>query len=183
MPSLKKPVFSVDLRNDNKGSYEFGAIDLTKVKGGKLATIPVDAETGFWQFASTSFTVGGEKHQNPSASPAIADTGTSLLVVDDNVAQAYYSKVQGAQNDANAGGFTFPCDAKLPDLSVAMGDSYQAVIPGSEITFANVDQQTCFGAVQGNGGQGLQIFGDTMFKAQYVVFDGGNKALHVGPKA
>ena len=101
------------------------------------------------------------------------------------MAQAYYAQVQGAVNDAQAGGFTYPCTATLPDFGVAIGDSYVANVPGNQITFSTVDAAgtTCFGGVQSNGGATLQIYGDTMFKAQFVAFNGGNQSLGLAPKA
>lgn len=183
MGDLDMPVFTADLDPDGTGVYEFGKIDATKFQG-EMAWIPVNASSGFWQFASTKFAVGDQVMDNPTASDAIADTGTSLLLVDQAVAEAYYSQVQGAQNNAQVGGFIYPCDAQLPDMSVAIGDTYMAKIPGNQITFAAVDQAntTCFGGVQGNQGAGLQIFGDTMFKAQFVAFNGGNQSLGFGEK-
>ncbi|KAH7398387.1 aspartic peptidase domain-containing protein [Pyrenochaeta sp. MPI-SDFR-AT-0127] len=183
MNDLDMPVFTADLDPDGTGVYEFGKIDATKFEG-EMAWIPVKAESGFWQFASTKFTVGNQTFENPQGSDAIADTGTSLLLVDQQVAVAYYSQVQGAQLNAQVGGFIYPCGAALPDMSVAIGDSYMAKIPGSQINFATVDQgnTTCFGGVQGNQGAGLQIFGDTLFKAQFVAFNGGNQSLGFGQK-
>ncbi|KAH7068829.1 aspartic peptidase domain-containing protein [Paraphoma chrysanthemicola] len=183
MGDLDMPVFTADLDPDGTGVYEFGKIDATKFEG-EMAWIPVKAETGFWQFPSAKFAVGDKVFENPQASDAIADTGTSLLLVDQQVAEAYYSQVKGAQLNAQVGGFIYPCGAALPDMSVAIGDSYMAKIPGSAITFAAVDKAntTCFGGVQGNQGAGLQIFGDTMFKAQFVAFNGGNQSLGFGQK-
>jgi len=180
MPQLAQPIFSVDLTNDTSGSYTFGATDSSKFTG-QLTTIPVNAASGFWQVDSPSFQVGTQKVTNQGASPAIADTGTSLLLVDQQVAQTYYSQVKGAVNNAQVGGFTYPCNAQLPDFGVAMG-SYMAMVPGSGITFAQVDANTCFGGIQGNGGANLQIYGDVMFRANYVVFDGKNKQLMAAPK-
>jgi hypothetical protein len=183
MGDLDMPVFTADLDPDGTGVYEFGKIDATKFEG-EMAWIPVKAETGFWQFGSTKFAVGDQMFENPQGSDAIADTGTSLLLVDQQVAEAYYSQVQGAQLNAQVGGFIYPCGAALPDMSVAIGDSYMAKIPGNQITFATVDEAntTCFGGVQGNQGAGLQIYGDTMFKAQLVAFNGGNQSLGFGQK-
>jgi hypothetical protein len=183
MPNLDMPVFTADLDPDGTGVYEFGKIDATKFEG-DMAWIPVKADTGFWQFGSTKFAVGDQLFENPQGSDAIADTGTSLLLVDQQVAEAYYSQVKGAQLNAQVGGFIYPCGATLPDMSVAIGDSYMAKIPGSQITFATVDaaNTTCFGGVQGNQGAGLQIYGDTMFKAQLVAFNGGNQSLGFGQK-
>ncbi|KAF1985062.1 aspergillopepsin A precursor [Aulographum hederae CBS 113979] len=187
MPQLQMPVFTVDLTNDTSGTYEFGRIDQSKFQG-QLTTVPVNAQSGFWQIDSPNFSVGGVKMANTGGSPAIADTGTSLLLVDDAVAKAYYAKVQGAQNNPQIGGFTYPCNAAMPDFGVNVGPDYMATVPGSQITFAQVDAQTCFGGVQSNGavgtagGKSLQIYGDTMFKTQFVVFDGANKQLQIAPK-
>ncbi|KAF2103514.1 aspergillopepsin A precursor [Rhizodiscina lignyota] len=182
MPSLQMPVFSVDLRgNSSAGSYTFGAIDQTKFQG-SLTNVPVDNSQGFWMVTSNSFAVGNQVQQNPQGSPAIADTGTSLVLVDDNVAQAYYSQVPGATNNAQVGGFTYSCNAQLPNFSVALGN-YMATIPGNMVTFAQVDANTCFGGVQSNQGSGMQIYGDVMFKTQYVVFDGSTPQLMLAPKA
>ncbi|KAH9881972.1 hypothetical protein J1614_001143 [Plenodomus biglobosus] len=183
MSSLELPVFTADLDPDGTGVYEFGKIDAAKFDG-DLAWIPVKSDTGFWQFPSTSFAIGDEQFDNPAGSDAIADTGTSLLLVDQQVAEAYYAQVPGAELNRQVGGFIYPCAAALPDISVAIGDNYMARIPGDQVTFATVDQAntTCFGGVQGNQGAGMQIFGDTLFKAQFVVFNGGNQSLGVGQK-
>ncbi|RMZ72580.1 eukaryotic aspartyl protease [Pyrenophora seminiperda CCB06] len=183
MPNLDMPVFTADLNPDGSGTYAFGKIDSTKFVG-QMAWVPVKAETGFWQFGSTKFAVGDQMFSNPRGSDAIADTGTSLLLVDQQVAEAYYSQVKGAQLNAQVGGFIYPCSAKLPDMSVAIGDSYMAKIPGSQVTFATVDaaNTTCFGGVQGNQGSGLQIYGDVLFRSQLVAFNGGNQSLGMGQK-
>ncbi|PVI03538.1 acid protease [Periconia macrospinosa] len=183
MGNLDLPVFTADLDPDGTGVYEFGKIDSTKFVG-EMAWIPVNSSSGFWQFPSAKFSVNGKVFENKGASQAIADTGTSLLLVDQPVAEAYYSQVQGAQLNAQVGGFIYPCAAKLPDMAVAIGDSYMAKIPGNQITFATVDQAntTCFGGIQGNQGAGLQIYGDTMFKAQLVAFNGGNQSVGFGEK-
>ena len=71
MPQLKMPVFSVDLRQNATGSYTFGAIDNTKFTG-QLNTVPVQFQTGFWQFNSPSFTVANQQFANQGGSPGIA---------------------------------------------------------------------------------------------------------------
>ncbi|KAF2734982.1 acid protease [Polyplosphaeria fusca] len=183
MGDLDMPVFTADLDPDGTGVYEFGKIDATKFTG-DMQWVAVNTTSGFWQFESSSFAVDGKVAQNPNASPAIADTGTSLMLVDQAVAEAYYSQVQGAQEDQQAGGFVYPCNAKLPDMSFAIGADQMATIPGNQVTFAAVDDAntTCFGGIQGNGGAGIQIYGDTMFKAQFVAFNGGNQSLGFGAK-
>lgn len=136
MPSLAEPVFTANLRHAEVGAYEFGRIDKSKFIG-DLAYTPVDSSRGFWQFTSNSFAVGnGSVQTNDQASPAIADTGTTLMMVDDAVAQAYWGQVEGAGLDPDLKAFVFPCDAELPDFHVALGEKYMATIPGDLMNFS-----------------------------------------------
>jgi hypothetical protein len=105
------------------------------------------------------------------------------MLVDAQVASTYYSQVKGAKNNAQVGGYVYPCSATLPDFGVALGANFIATVPGDQITFAQVDATNCYGGIQSNSGNNLQIYGDVFFRANYVVFDGGNKALQVAPKA
>ena len=134
---LAQPVFTANLKHGVAGGYEFGTIDSTQFQG-SLTTVPVDSSSGFWQFTSKTIAIGNGQPQTVSGGSgiAIADTGTSLMIVDDAVVQAYWSQVEGAQDDAQSGGVIFPCTSALPDLQVAVGDSYMATISGSLLNFA-----------------------------------------------
>jgi len=113
---------------------------------------------------------------------AIADTGTTLMLTSAAIVNAYYSQVQGAVNNATVGGVTFPCNADLPDLNVDVGGNYMALIRADDINFAPVDaaSTTCFGGLQAIQSD-LQIFGDIMFKSQFVAFNGGNNSIGMAP--
>ncbi|KAL0466415.1 penicillopepsin [Neurospora intermedia] len=175
LPSLAEPVFTADLRHNAVGAYEFGRIDNTKFTG-QLAWIPVNTGMGFWQFTTSAFSVGNSQAVKVKPAQAIADTGTTLMLVSQSVANAYYSQVQGAKNDPNAGGITFPCNTNLPDLFVDVGGRYMARIKGDDIRFSQIDATTCFGGVQPTT-SALEIWGDIFFKSQFVVFNGGNNTL------
>ncbi|KAI0007655.1 acid protease [Xylariaceae sp. FL0662B] len=175
MSSLAEPVFTADLRPQAAGAYEFGNVDTSKFTGA-MTWVPVNTTQGFWQFTSESFAVnGGQAQTSTAGAQAIADTGTTLLMADPAVAQAYYSQVQGATEDQQAGGITFPCNAQLPDLQLDVGGT-MATVKGSDINFAQVDDQTCFGGLQASP-VGLQIYGDIFFKSNFVAFNGGNNSL------
>ena len=179
MSSLDKPLFTANLRHHTVGSYEFGRIDTTQFKG-DITYTTIDNSQGFWQIESKSFAVGnGQKQTNPNASPAIVDTGTSLMLADDAVVRSYWRQVQGAKMDDQ--GVTFPCDAELPDFHVALGQSYMATVPGELMNFQKLSKNTCYGGLQSNMGQQLQIYGDVLFKSQFVVFDGGKRAVGFAP--
>jgi hypothetical protein len=143
LASLDEPVMTAALRHDSSGAYEFGRVDTTMFQG-DLSYTTVDSSNGFWEFESARFAIGNGAPQTAlgGSGTAIADTGTSLMLVDDGVAQAYYSNVNGAQLDQQQGGFVFPCNSKLPDLSVGVGGSYMATVPGSLINFANTGMTT-----------------------------------------
>jgi hypothetical protein len=138
LPNLALPVFTADLKAGAAGSYEFGRIDATKFNGA-LSWADVNTTNGFWQFSSSKFSVGGGPPVQTGGGQAIADTGTTLMLVNPAVVNAYYGQVQGAVNDAKVGGLTFPCSATLPDLQVDIGGVYMANIPGRLINFAKVD--------------------------------------------
>lgn len=182
LSTLPEPVFTADLRHAAAGSYEFGAIDNTKFTGA-LNWAAVNTSSGFWQFSSQSFSVsGGGSTTKVAGGQAIVDTGTTLMLADPTVVNAYYSQVQGAVNDNSVGGVTFPCSATLPDLSVDIGGTFMATVSGSDINFAPVDQggQTCFGGLQATTSS-PQIYGDIFFKSNFVAFNGGNNSVGVAP--
>lgn len=103
----------------------------------------------------------------------IADTGTTLLMLPDEVVSAYYSQVDGAEDSEQEGGYVFSCDATLPDFTIGVGEG-SITIPGSYINWAALDStgETCYGGLQSDDSIGFSIFGDIALKAAYVVFDG-----------
>jgi len=112
---LSKALFTATLKAGKPGSYDFGFIDSTKYKG-SIVYAPVDNSQGFWEFNADGYSVGGGASSGSSID-AIADTGTSLLLLDDSIVDDYWSRVSGAQYDDNQGGYTFPCSASLPTFS------------------------------------------------------------------
>lgn len=172
--SLASPLFAVTLKHNAPGTYDFGFIDKSKYTG-SLAYADVDNSQGFWEFTADSYSVGSSKG---SSIKGIADTGTTLLLLDDEVVSAYYKQVQGAQQDSSAGGYTFDCSSKLPDFTVTIS-GYDAVVPGDLINFAPASEgsSTCLGGIQSNSGIGFSIFGDIFLKSQYVVFDSNGPRL------
>lgn len=143
MATLAEPVFTADLRQDAVGAYEFGRIDSARFAG-DLTWAPIDSSNGFWEFTSTKFSVGDGEALNALGGTAIADTGTTLMLVDAAIVNAYYSQVEGAVNSEQVGGITFPCDSVLPDLHVDIGGTYTATVQGKFINFAQVSENSKF---------------------------------------
>lgn len=180
MTDLAEPVFTADLRQDEVGAYEFGTISEDRFQG-PLQWVPIDASRGHWEFESASFKVGkeGRTVAASSAKNAIVDTGTTLMLVSEEMLREYYAQVDGAVNDVRVGGIVFPCESALPDLYVDVGGK-MARVEGRFVNFAQVDEATCFGGIQPSGAD-FQIFGDIFFKSQFVAFNGGNNSIGVAP--
>lgn len=182
--SLKAPLFAADLRAAdpsgkvaNAGTYDFGYVDAKKYTG-TMQYVPVSMSSIYWQFMASGYSIGSGSGAKYEAKPwkVIADTGTSLLLLPDDMVKAYYAKVAGAGADSYVGGMVFPCKAKLPDFSFGIG-FYRGVVPGRYMSYASVNSTHCFGGIQSSEGIGFSIFGDVLLKAQYVVFDLGNMKL------
>lgn len=135
---LASPVFTADLRAGAAGSYEFGTIDSTKFNG-TMQWAAVNTTQGFWQFSTSSFTVGTGAAVAAPGGQAIADTGTTLMLTSAAIVNAYYSTVSGAVNNATVGGVTFPCKSVLPDMSFDVGGTFNAIVRGADVNYAPVD--------------------------------------------
>jgi hypothetical protein len=57
-----------------------------------------------------------------------------------------------------------------------------AHINGSDIEYAKVGGNTCFGGIQGNNGQGLQIYGAVLLKQYFAVFNFGDLTFGLAQK-
>ena len=181
MDQLEQPVFTADL-NKNSGEYEFGVIDHSKYTG-TLHYTDIDSSRGYWQFTSDTYTIGGSQSQCQTCHPGIVDTGTSLILVDDDVVKAYYNQVNSASYDSAHKGYVFSCGTDLPDFGVAIGSGYTATVKGADLSYGEVRSGTCFGGIQTNQGNDVQIFGDVFLKDNFVVFDGSKPSLGIAPKA
>ena len=180
LESLDAPLFAVDLKKGRPGTYDFGFIDNSKHTG-EITYTPVDSSQGFWGFTTSGYKVGDGTLQRGNIK-SIADTGTSLMLLEDSVVDAYWKAVDGAQNSEQDGGYTFPCDAQLPDITLQI-EGYEAVVPGSYVNYAPASEEgSCFGGIQSAGGLGLSILGDVFLKAQYVVFSNDGPQLGFAPK-
>ncbi|KAI1767114.1 secreted aspartic proteinase precursor [Hypoxylon sp. FL1150] len=171
-PNLDTAVWTADLQYHEPGTYDFGVIDDSKYTG-DITYTDVDSSDGFWMFTASGYSVGAKNSTikaRASSIQGIADTGTTLAMLPTTVVTAYYNEVSGAKYDSSNGGYTFPCDASLPDFKFQV-EGATFTIPGRYINYAPVDDSTCFGGIQSDEGIGFAIWGDVALKAAFVVFD------------
>jgi hypothetical protein len=187
--SLASPLFTADLKSTVPGSYGFGFIS-NDAYTGRIQYAPVDPKSIWWEFAITGYRIGpetipGKPYSGYITQPfkAIADTGTSLLLLSQDIVDAYWRKVPGSHYDQDWAAIVFPCSlvSTLPDLILGIG-LYKGVVPGRYMNYGYVDDTLCYGGLQSQEDIGFSIIGDTALKAQYAVFDMGNMRFGLANK-
>jgi hypothetical protein len=158
--------------DDAKSFYTFGYIDqdLVTASGEDISWTDIDSSQGFWQFPSKTATINGQTIDQGD-NLAIADTGTTLALVSDQVCDALYKAIPGATYSSEYQGYIVPNTVTandLPDFSVAIGDK-EFVIQKEDLIFAPADDNNWYGGVQSRGDMTFDILGDTFLKSVYAV--------------
>ncbi|PQE04796.1 Peptidase aspartic catalytic protein [Rutstroemia sp. NJR-2017a BBW] len=166
-----------DADEADKGAsfYTFGYIDKDVVGDQEVYYTPVDNSQGFWMFDSTSSTVNGQSIEQ-SGNQAIADTGTTLALVSDEVCEAIYKAIPGSTYDDQQQGYVFPSNTSADDLPVvtfAVGGK-QFAVQKEDLGFADAGNGMVYGGIQSRGSMTFDILGDTFLKGIYAIFDQGN---------
>jgi len=164
--------------------YTFGYIDDTVLRRCGVSEphyVPIDSSRGFWQFASLTAVLNGETMERPPGNTAIADTRTTLALLDDALCEKIYSTIPGAVFDKAHQGWVFPLGTKvtdLPTLALAVGDKVFEV-QKEDFGFAKFGGGMQYGGIQSRGKSEFDILGDTWLKGVYAVFDQGRKRFGV----
>lgn len=170
----------------SKSFYTFGFIDqeLVNKSGEQIFWVEIDNSDGFWAFSSESVSINGESIPT-SSNTAIADTGTTLALMSDEVVDALYAQIPGATYDWVNQGYIFPISTTLADLpafQVAIGEK-EFLIQKEDLAFAPTDDgKSWYGGVQSRGGLPYDILGDTFLKSIYAIWDQGNVRFGAVPK-
>ncbi|KEY72462.1 hypothetical protein S7711_05137 [Stachybotrys chartarum IBT 7711] len=173
--SLEEPVFTANLLKGMPGNYDFGYID-ESLYNGNIEYANVTDMPSYWHINVSGFQVGSNGTYQDDTFGAIVDTGTTLLLVPEEVVSGYYSQVPGARYNRNYGMITYPCEARLPDFVFGIGD-YRGVVPGYYINYGGAEESRCFGGIQSSEGIPFAVLGDVLLKAQFVVFDAGRNRV------
>lgn len=177
--TLPNGLFTANLKHSIPGTYNFGFINTDEFNG-TIQYTPRTTNSVYWQFQVNGHSVGPQPSSAIVADNynAIADTGTTLLLVPSNVISDYYGKVSGAVYNQTWAAWTFPCSAALPDFAFVIG-SYRGILPGRYINYGSLPGNTnfCYGGMQSSSGSSFSIFGDILLKSQFVVFDLANNRV------
>ncbi|KAI8848134.1 aspartic peptidase domain-containing protein [Chytridium lagenaria] len=149
-------VYLSNAENGDKGELTLGGDNPARYSG-PLTCHPL-IEPTFWAFslASSTFTVGSTQGSLGGAlNYAIADTGTTLAILDDRVA-ADLNRAIGATYERRYGVYTIDCSAQSPNVVLRFGG----------MRF-----------IGGASGGSLAIFGDTFLRAYYSIYDKDNSRV------
>jgi len=172
-----KFAFYLEKSGSTGGELSLGGADSTKYTGDFTYT-PITTK-GYWQFSVAAVTVGGNSFA--STTEAIADTGTSLLVVPTTVFTSLLTKFPaGAVKPLLHGEYMVDCSkvSTLPTISFSIGGK-EFALEGSDYVL-NVQGQCLLGFlgldVPPPRGP-LWILGDVFLRKYYTVFDYGNAQI------
>lgn len=150
--------------------YTFGYLDEKALNGQTPYYTPIDNSKGFWQFNSTTASVGSKKIQR-AGNTAIADTGTTLALVDDSLCKAIYDAIPGAKYDDQQQGYLIPSNITVDQLPVVSFDvgGKEFAVQKEDLTFADAGDGFTYGGIQSRGDLPFDILGDTWLKGIYAV--------------
>jgi len=156
------------LDHTNNGEITFGGLDESKFDSSTLVTLNAQNGQGDFWFASLGGVTVDGANVAIGAKLALMDTGTTLLVVPANDAQAIHDKIPGAKS--SNGHYTVPCNT---NASVALqfgGKSFP--INSKDLTFASGGRTT------GDCTSGIGAFGAGADPNQWLVGDSFLKSVY-----
>ncbi|KAF9045656.1 acid protease [Hymenopellis radicata] len=152
----------------NDGEITFGGLDESKFDTTSLVTID-NLSDGFWIAPLDAVTVDGADLGISSRS-VILDTGTTLLIVPVNDANAIHKAIEGAGPDGH-GGFVLPCNTNASLALTFGGTAFSIASP--DLAFAPIDLNDptglCHSGIAGNNriAHNKWLAGDTFLKSVY----------------
>lgn len=94
-------------------------------------------------------------------------------MIDDTTCKALYDSIPNSKYSPADGGYIYPSStprSALPVLRLWIGDNAVTIDP-DDIGFADLGNGWTFGGFQSRGNLGFSIFGGSVLKSVYAVFD------------
>jgi hypothetical protein len=181
---LELPLFTAKLTrpNENVGFYTFGYIDASTLGGRTPQYTPVkttgDSAIYWWSFPSANSEIGGQSVPGlPADNIAIADTGTSLIYVNDDLVNAIYTALRGGCETTGLGDTPciFPQNADIPSITLYIGE-YPVTLDSQDIIVGPAGEgyeDYYVGSVQPRTyiNSPVDVFGDRFLRNIYAIFD------------
>ncbi|CAG8629833.1 12568_t:CDS:2 [Ambispora gerdemannii] len=192
--TIGTPLLGIQLVKGGGGQLLFGGIDHSIIIG----SITYEKQTVKDQWIiplKLVFTSGGVelsadsriKPNRPIESNGLIDSGSTVVYVDDELANAFYRTIPGYNISAD-GFYTIPCDIKVSTLPVVklLINNREFPIPRADLVFEPTKEnpKQCLGGIQGTQPDPNQwIIGDTFIKNYYVIFDRGEGQIGIAQRS
>ena len=167
--------------DEPNGFFTFGFIDSTLLGSNTPEYTPVDPVHGYWEFSSDFFVINGKRISRPS-NTAFADTGTTLIMVSDDILPTIYEPL-GGFFDADSQGWIFPADITDSEIPTVVFPAGGAMVTLDKQDLGFVSNETfVYGSIQSRGDLEYDIFGDYWLRNIYAIWDFGttNEGLRFG---
>jgi hypothetical protein len=165
------------------GSILFGGVNTDKFTG-TLETLPIVKESGVYAefiIALTGVGANGTSNSIASslASPALLDSGSSLMYLPNDVTQKIYNSV-GAQYDSSEGAAFVDCSLANSDATIDLTFSSPTIRVGMDelVIVAGTEngQDVCILGIS-PADDSTPVLGDTFLRSAYVVYDITNNEI------
>lgn len=185
---LAAGIFSTHLtRGSADGSQIcFGCFDLTKTTG-PVEWLNLTSKT-YWTVTMDGLGAGRNRTA-PLNLIAAVDTGSSLILVADDVAKQFYGLIPGSQ-DASAtygsGFYTYPCSSTVTASLIFSNRPYSIHKDDMNLGKLSDESEDCVGGIIGVSSEhglpaNLAIIGDVFLKSWYTTFDYAGSRLGLAP--
>lgn len=176
---LPSPFFTCALTREDEpnGFFTFGLLDVNLTNGKVPPSTPVDISQGFWEFDSTFAIINGKTIQRPKGNTAFADTGTTLILLGDDILPTIYAPLNGVY-DPTVPGWIFPSDtpvSQAPLIVLPAGD-IQITLDPLDIAAGAVNDSYIFGSIQPKGDAPAEVYGDFWLRNVYAIWNFGTTA-------
>ena len=175
-PEMGARLFTCALTRPNEpaGFFTFGYIDTALVGSATPAYTAVTSDHGYWEFASEFAEINGQRFDR-TGNTAYADTGTTLIMIADDLLPLIYGPVGGFFDDYYQG-WIFPTSAsvnEIPEIVLPAGNGVVTLNPEDLITPIAENQTYYYGSIQSRGDATYDVFGDYWLRNVYAIWDFG----------
>jgi aspergillopepsin I len=169
--SLEMPyLFTVNIYQDQNGTFDFGYIDTTKYTG-EIAFVSMDTTQTNWNFKMNGFAIGNGSMQTVDVFVGVVDTGGPNIGLPSYVVNPYFDSFGGSPSPGNS--HDYPCSAyPPPDLTLYFESGETLVLNGTflvEPPDGSLD--TCSGRLD-DSEQSAYNIGASVLDQKFVVFIG-----------
>lgn len=171
--------------DDNDGEVTFGGVDATKYAD-DLIEIDNVSDEGFWEIPVEGVSFDGKtisEFSNGTQRTAILDTGTTLMVMPTEDADAVHAAIPGSKADGQ-GGYTIPCTTDA-GLSFKFGGKEWPIV-ARDMVFLPVDESNlkgeCVSAISAGtvGGDYKLLLGAAFLKNVYFATNAETNSIGLG---